>query len=262
MRRSGSDPKDTNAYVNRALSYRNKGEFDRAIADYSEAIRLDPKNTDAYENRALSYRNKGELDRAIADYNELMRLDPKNAAAYANRGDAYRDKGEIDRAIADYSEAIKRDPKAQYYRIRAIANLYAGGLPRALADFNQASELDPKDPYTALWLDIAGRRSNVPSRLADATKQIDMTKWPAAIVRLYLGHLTPEAVLAAADDPNPKTKNDQVCEANFYTGELALQRNDKDEVARLFRLAAAECPKTFIEWYPANAELKALGAVP
>jgi hypothetical protein len=31
---------------------------------------------------------------------------------------------------------------------------------------------------------------------------------------------------------------------------------------RLFRLAAADCPKTFIEWSAANAELKAMNASP
>lgn len=76
----------------------------------------------------------------------------------------------------------------------------------------------------------------------------------------FLGQLTPELVLAAADDPNADTKRGQVCEANFYTGELVLQQGHRDEARRLFRLAAADCPKDFTEWSAANAELKALGA--
>jgi lipoprotein NlpI len=103
-------------------------------------------------------------------------------------------------------------------------NLYTGGLPRALADFNQASELDPKYAYSALWLDMAAKRSGLPSRLAEATAQIDMTKWPGPVIRLFLGQITPAAVLAAADNPNPETQKGQVCEANFFSGDLALQR--------------------------------------
>jgi lipoprotein NlpI len=53
-----------------------------------------------------------------------------------------------------------------------------------------------------------------------------------------------------------------MCEANFYTGELALQRGDKDDATRLFKLAAGACLKTFKEWRAANAELKALGDQP
>jgi tetratricopeptide (TPR) repeat protein len=49
-----------------------------------------------YYNRGLAYRNKGDYDRAIADYNQAIRLDPKYAAAYNNRGRAYADKGDHD----------------------------------------------------------------------------------------------------------------------------------------------------------------------
>src|SRR6185503_12769589 len=60
----------------------------------------------AYYNRGLAYYDKGDDDRAIADYNEAIRLDPKYAQALFNRGNAYYQKGDDDRAIADYNEAI------------------------------------------------------------------------------------------------------------------------------------------------------------
>lgn len=122
--------------------------------------------------------------------------------------------------------------------------------------------LDPKDAYTALWLDIVDKRSNPPGQLSEAAKQIDMTKWPAPLIRLYLGQMTPEAALAAADDPNANTKKGQVCEANFNTGKLDLQQGKKNEAISLFRLAAADCPKAFAEYRYATAELKALGVTP
>jgi len=212
-----------------------------------------------YTSRGVAYRDKGDYDRAIADYNEAIRLDPKNSIAYGNRGNVYKDKGDYDRAIADYNEAIRLDPKNfKVYLNRGLANLYAGSLAKALADVNRSSELDPKYAYAALWLDIVGKRANLPSRLAEMVKQIDMSKWPAPIIRLYLGQMTPEAVLAAADDPDANTKKGNVCEANFYVGELTLS-HAKDEAIRMFRLAAADCPKSFRELAAANAELKALG---
>jgi lipoprotein NlpI len=131
-----------------------------------------------------------------------------------------------------------------------------------LTDLHQSQELDAKDAYTALWREIVARRSNQPSRLADATAQLDMTKWPAPVVRMFLGETTPETALAAAEDADAKKQKDQVCEANFYAGELALQRSSKEDAARLFGLAVADCPKLFIEWSAAKAELKALGVNP
>src|SRR5262249_52469024 len=153
----------------RGIAWHDKGDLDRAIADYSEAIRLNPKLATAYYNRGIAWRAKGDLDRAIADYSEAIRLDPKLAAAYNNRGNAWSDKGDLDGAIADYSEAIRLNPKYTIaYRNRGLANLYAGTPPKALADLAQAHGLDPKNAYTALWLDIAGNRSNLASRLPQA----------------------------------------------------------------------------------------------
>src|SRR5262249_38173652 len=123
------------------------------------------------------------------------------------------------------------------------------------------SELDPADAYKALWADIVAQRNNAPSPLSQASTKIDMTPWPAPIVRSFLGRMPPEAVLAAADDADAKKKS-QVCEANFYSGELALRLNAKDEAVRLFRLAASDYAKNVHKWVAANGELKALGAAP
>jgi lipoprotein NlpI len=259
----GLDPKNAEAYAVRGVAWAAKGDLDRAIADYDQTIRLDPKDTRAYAVRGVAWAAKGDLDRAIADYDQAIRLDQKNDAVYDNRGIAWAAKGDPDRAIADYDQAIRLAPKnASWYFHRGLSNLYAGALPTALADLNRASELNPKHPYVALWLDIVNKRSNLPSRLAEAAKQINTTWWPAPVIGLYLGELTPEALLAAADNADPRAKQARLCEANFYTGELALQQGNVEEAKRLFALAAADCPKDFDAYASATAELKALGAGP
>jgi lipoprotein NlpI len=250
-------------HLHRGLASGTKRDLDCTIADLDQAIRLNPEDAWAHNIRGNAWSYKGDLDRAIADYDQAIGLVPNYPVAYINRGNTWRDKGDLDRAIADFNEAIRLDPKdSRAYLNRGRTNLYARALAEAVADLSQASELNPKYAYTALWLDIASKRSNLPSGLPEATEQIDMTKWPAPIIRLYLGESTPEAVLAAAADPNAQTENGQVCEANFYSGELALQQGKKDEAERLLRLAAAGCPKNFTEYGGANAELKALGATP
>lgn len=74
--------KDAAEYVRRGAAWGQKREFDRAIADYNEALRIDPKNALAYFNRGLALQNKGDYARAIADYLEVARLEPKNANPY------------------------------------------------------------------------------------------------------------------------------------------------------------------------------------
>ena len=182
------------------------------------------------------------------------------ARLYASRGIAYRAKGDLDSAMADYDEVMRLDPKlATAYRNRGIEYLYRGNLAKALADVIQASEFNPKDAYSALWVDIIGQRNNVPSRLSEAISKIDMTVWPAPVIRVFLGEMTSAAALAAADDPDAAKKKGQVCIANFYSGELALRQGAKDEAVRLFRLADSDCPHSFIERDAANGELRLLG---
>ena len=67
-----------------------KNQFDRALPDLNESIRLDPNSACALTNRGRVHGFKGDLDRAIVDYDEAIRLDPTFALAYNNRGAAYR----------------------------------------------------------------------------------------------------------------------------------------------------------------------------
>src|SRR5580704_10109714 len=73
------DPKDAGAFYDRGYVWQAKGEYDKAIADYNEAIRLDPKLVRAFVNRGSAWLIKGDNDKAIADYDEAIRLDPKDA---------------------------------------------------------------------------------------------------------------------------------------------------------------------------------------
>ena len=99
------------AFNNRGFGYSSKRDYDRAIAEYDEAIKLDPKFAAAFRNRGLAYGAKGDRDRAIAEYDEAIKLNSRFVAAYYNRGFAYAGKQDYDRAIADYSEALNIDPK-------------------------------------------------------------------------------------------------------------------------------------------------------
>jgi tetratricopeptide (TPR) repeat protein len=132
------------AFYNRGLGYRRKGDADRALADFNEAIRADPNNTFALMTRGSARYEQGDNDGAIADYDEAIRVDPNNALALANRCNAYRTKGDGDRAIADCDEAIRLDPRlAAAFDNRAIVRLAKGDADRAIADLDEAIRLDP-----------------------------------------------------------------------------------------------------------------------
>jgi hypothetical protein len=85
---------------------------------------------------------------------------------------------------------------------------------------------------------------------------------PASVGKVFMDQMTPAAVLAAADEPDPTRKKSQVWEANFCSGKLSSTNGLKEEATPLFRLAASDCPRGFNEWLAANTEPKAPGLVP
>ena len=111
------------AFTNRGLAYKNKGLWDRAIADYDEAIRLKPDFAQAFSNRGNIYRKKGRFDRAIEDYDEAIRLEPDNAQVFAERGLAYEKKGELTQALRDF----KRAHALGYRHLLLLKKLREGG---------------------------------------------------------------------------------------------------------------------------------------
>ncbi len=94
-------------YDGRGLAHRKKGEYDKAIADYSELIRLKPDLPGGYFDRGIAYEKKGDFDKAIVDLNEAIRLFPNWAFAYQIRGRVHAKKGEQPKAEEDFAQAKK-----------------------------------------------------------------------------------------------------------------------------------------------------------
>src|SRR5260221_457707 len=112
---------------NRGYVYAALGEYDRAIADLDDAIRLEPDYAKAFHKRGRAYAGKGAYDRAIADYGAAIRLKPDYAEAYCNRGYAYANKGQYRRAIADFDAAIRLKPGYAFaFKARGIARSNVG----------------------------------------------------------------------------------------------------------------------------------------
>ena len=127
------------------LAKQNLGDWDGAMADYNEAIRLDPNYSAGYDNRGNVKRQKGDLNGAIADINQAIRLNPKNAIAYFNRARVKEKHGDLDGAIADFNQAISLKPNySSAYRDRGEVKRKKGDINGANADFSQALKLGAK----------------------------------------------------------------------------------------------------------------------
>jgi tetratricopeptide (TPR) repeat protein len=116
---------------------------------------------------------KGDLDRAVRDFSEAIRIDPASPDGYFARGETHFKLGQTERAIADYSAALAHDPQhAAGFRARGMAHLYLGKNDLALADLSKAIELGEKDPRLLAPIELFyARRSR--GAIYDSKQQYD-----------------------------------------------------------------------------------------
>jgi tetratricopeptide (TPR) repeat protein len=74
------------------------------------AAEVRPGSAKEYFRRGTAYGEEGDYDRAIDDLIEVIRLDPDDAAAYRNRGFAYAEQGRGAEAIQDLETALRLAP--------------------------------------------------------------------------------------------------------------------------------------------------------
>jgi tetratricopeptide (TPR) repeat protein len=123
---AGTSPEGA-AHKRQALAAAQKGDYDKALAEFTQAIQADPKDPELYNNRGSMYTFKGQYDQAIADFNQALKLNPRYANAYYNRGVAYYNKSLYDKAIGDFTKCLELDPKlADAYFSKALALEAAG----------------------------------------------------------------------------------------------------------------------------------------
>jgi tetratricopeptide (TPR) repeat protein len=80
-------------------------QYDKAIKDFSQAIKLDPGHVAAYNNRGNSYYERNEYRLALADFNRGLQRKPNYAKAHLNRGLVYYQMDKTGQACRDFQKA-------------------------------------------------------------------------------------------------------------------------------------------------------------
>jgi len=141
-----------------ALMSMNK--IDAAIESYTRAIALNPKYAEAYVQRGLARRARGDLAGSIEDYEKAALIDPKSVAgnrfvaeAYSNRGFIELNALEVDTAIEDFTKAINADPNEdEFFYRRGYARLIKEELTEALNDLNKALSIVGHDDFSKILI--------------------------------------------------------------------------------------------------------------
>jgi TonB family protein len=129
--------------------FRNK-DFDRALADDSEAIKLDPTDPDKFFQRGSVHWQKTDYDLAFADTDEAVRLDP-SPRRLLSRASRHLALLQPDPAMMDLDRAIALDPQfGDAYRCRGVAHGLKKEYDLGIADYGKAIEINPGDRFAMM----------------------------------------------------------------------------------------------------------------
>jgi tetratricopeptide (TPR) repeat protein len=108
IERQGLEPEQlAQAYSMRALGFSLKGQYDRAIADYDQAIIINPDFAVALNNRAWAYFRSGRGPNGLADVEKSLRLNPLSEHTWDTRAHIRQVMGNFSGAFEDYEKAVQ-----------------------------------------------------------------------------------------------------------------------------------------------------------
>lgn len=168
-----------NGYLMRAeLAIKQSEDYQSALEDMNEAIRLQPHTAGYFINRAFLRYSLDDYFGAMADYDYAIELDPANSIALSNRGMLRAEVHDYNKAVDDFSAVIKMNPddyKTRYNR--AILFREIGHYKEALEDLDRVIAAFP-DFAAAYFLrfDIKRLKGDLRGGERDYNKSIALAK--------------------------------------------------------------------------------------
>jgi tetratricopeptide (TPR) repeat protein len=103
---------DANLYFMLGTSYSRLEQYDKAISNLAESIKLKPDYAQAHHNLGVAYGEKGDYDKAVEAYNQAIKLDPDKDYGHYKLRNAYYTKEWYVRAIVCSEKGIEEGDKS------------------------------------------------------------------------------------------------------------------------------------------------------
>lgn len=140
------------AYLARCEIYANHlKDYNKALEDIDEAIKLEPTNVNYYINRSYLRYQINDIRGTMADLDYAIAVNPNNVTAHYNRALLRSEVGDYNRAVEDYDFVLEQDPDnypAFYNRTMILINI--GHYQQGISGLNAMLEKD-KDDFVALY---------------------------------------------------------------------------------------------------------------
>lgn len=130
--------------ITRVLLLRAHNKADDALTAVEDLLEVDAENAAALLMMGEILREQGKLEQALAVFEQIQELVPEEPAPYQQGGEIYRELEEFDKAIDQFTRLLEVKPDSILPRIhRAEANVQAGQHEQAVADVDAILEKHP-----------------------------------------------------------------------------------------------------------------------
>lgn len=128
------------------LCYHAMNQYELAIKSYDIGIKIDKNSIDLYINRALTFEESGELDRAIHDYEFVLSNHPDHPIATYNLLNIQKNHKQDSGHLESLDFFIEENPSfSMGYEARGLFYFEFKDFESALSDFKKAVKFDPEN---------------------------------------------------------------------------------------------------------------------
>jgi tetratricopeptide (TPR) repeat protein len=121
--------------------------YQTAIKNYNEAIKLTPDDASSYWHRSQVYNRLGDVKAQLKDLNKAIELENNSPSLLSSRGLLYGRLKEYKKADLDFKEAhFKNESKSSVFLLEAKYLMNKQEFLKALTKLDSAILISPKDP--------------------------------------------------------------------------------------------------------------------
>ena len=129
--------------VKRGNLYFKLHQFDKAIADFSRAIKMDVKQDQAWFGRGMARGRAGKVLDGIKDLTVYIRRNKNSSLAYTKRGVRYIWAGKLKKAERDLRKAVQLNPNnAEAFDDLGVLVANKKDYPQAIRFFKRSVKID------------------------------------------------------------------------------------------------------------------------